>query len=62
MGASTVKWTTLDPFSVFNESDSQSHTKFEFCEENHKHLKNKLIYKAKQIMLTKEIPRKVYMF
>ena len=33
MGASTVKWTTLDPCLVFSESDSKLYTSFEFCEE-----------------------------
>ena len=38
MGASTVKWTTLDPYLVLSESDSILCTNFEFCEEiNHRH-------------------------
>ena len=58
-----VQWTNLDPCLVFNESDSKLYTKFEFCEEkNHRQIKNILIYKAKQILMTKEIPRKVYIF
>ena len=32
MGASTVKWIALDPYLVFNESDSNLYTNFEFCE------------------------------
>ena len=35
-----VKWTTLDPFLVFSESDSKLYTNFEFCEEkSHRHIK-----------------------
>ena len=38
LGASTIKWTTLDPCLVFSESDSKLYTNFEFCEEkNHRH-------------------------
>ena len=33
MGASTVKWTTLDPCTGLSESDSKLYTNFEFCEE-----------------------------
>ena len=63
LGASTVKWTTPDPCLVLTESDSLLCTNFEFCEEiNHRHFKNILIYKAKQFMMTKRIPRKVYLF
>ena len=48
---------------VFNENDSKLYTNFEFCEEkNDRHLKYILIYKAKQIVMTKEISRKVYIF
>ena len=48
---------------MFSESDSKLYTNFEFCEEeNHTRFKNNLIYKAKQIMMTKTIPRKVYVF
>ena len=33
------------------------------CEgKNHKHLKNTLIYRAKQFIMTKKTPKKVYMF
>ena len=40
-GASTVKWTTLDPCSGLSESDPKLYTKFEFHEiEIHKHLEN----------------------
>ena len=39
---------------------SKLYPNFEICVgENHKHLKNTLIYKAKQFMLTKIISRKV---
>ena len=40
MGASMVKWTTLDPCSGFSESDP-------------KDLENICIYKAKQFLFTK---------
>ena len=41
MGASTVKWTTLDPCSGLSESDPKLYTKFEFYEiEFHEHLEN----------------------
>ena len=40
-GASTVKWTTLDPCSGLSESDPKLYTNFEFYEiEIHKHLEN----------------------
>ena len=43
------------PCIGINESDSKLYTNFELCEEiNHKHLKNTLIYKAKQFMLPKK--------
>ena len=32
MGASTVKWTTLDPYLVSSESDSILYTNLEFYE------------------------------
>ena len=48
-----VKYTTPLPCIGLSESDSKLYTNFEFCEgKNHKHLKNTLIYKAKQFMLT----------
>ena len=63
LGASTVKWTTHDPWLVLSESGSKLYTDFEFCkEENHRHYRNILIYKAKQFRMTKTIPRKVYIF
>ena len=41
MGASTVKWTTLDPCSYLSESDPKLYTKFEFHEiEIYKYLDN----------------------
>jgi hypothetical protein len=40
-GASTVKWTALDPCSGLSESDPKLHTNFEFHEiEIHRHLEN----------------------
>jgi hypothetical protein len=54
MGASTVKWTCLDPCSSLSESDPKLHTNFEFYEiKIHKHLESIWIYKAKQFMFTK---------
>ena len=48
---------------VFSESGLKLYTNFEFCEEkNHKHLKDILIYKAKQFILTRTIPIKIYIF
>jgi hypothetical protein len=41
LGASTVKWTTLDPCSGLSESDPKLYTNFEFHEiKIHKHLEN----------------------
>ena len=41
MGASTVKWTTLDPCSGLSESDPKLHTNFDLYEiEIHKHLES----------------------
>ena len=41
MGASTVKWTTLDPCSCLSVSDPKLYTNFEIYEiEIHKHLEN----------------------
>jgi hypothetical protein len=41
LGASTVKWTTLDPCSGLSESDPKQYTNFEFYEiKIHKHLEN----------------------
>jgi hypothetical protein len=41
MGASTVKWTALDPCSGLSESDPKQYTNFEFYEiKIHKHLEN----------------------
>ena len=38
LGASTMKWTTPDPFLVLNECVSKLCTNFEFCEgKNHRH-------------------------
>ena len=53
MGASTVKWTALDPCSGLSESDPKLYTNFEFYEiEIHEHLENIWIYKAKRFMFT----------
>ena len=64
MGANTIKWTSLDPCLVLSESDSISFTNFEICEEkNHTHMKDILIYKAKQFIMTKtNSNRIVYIF
>ena len=41
LGASMVKWTTLDPCSTLSESDPKQYTNFEFYEiKIHKHLEN----------------------
>ena len=41
MGASTVKWKTLDPCSNLSASDPKLYTNLEFHEiEIHKHLEN----------------------
>jgi hypothetical protein len=41
VGASTVKWTALDPCSGLSESDPKLYTNFEFYEiEIHKHLES----------------------
>jgi hypothetical protein len=54
VGASTVKWTTLDPCSGLSESDPKIYINFEFYElEIHKHLESMWIYKAKRFMFTK---------
>ena len=40
-GASTVKWTALDPCSGLSESDAKLYNNFEFYEiKIHKHLEN----------------------
>lgn len=33
MGASTIKWTTLDPCTCLSESVSKLYTNFNFCED-----------------------------
>jgi hypothetical protein len=41
LGASTVKWTALDPCSGLSESDPKQYTNFEFYEiKIYKHLEN----------------------
>ena len=48
---------------MLSESDSILCINFEFCEEkNHRHFKIILIYKAKQFMMTKTNPVKVYIY
>ena len=55
MGASTVKWTALDPCACLSENDPDLYSNFEFYEmEIHKHDENIWIYKAKQFMFTKK--------
>ena len=54
LGASMVKYTTPLPYICLSECDSKMYIIFESCEEkNHKHLRNTLIYKAKQFMFLK---------
>jgi len=54
-------WTTPDPCLVLSESDSKLYNNFEFFDEKYyKYLSNIFIYKAKHLMMTKKIPRKVY--
>jgi hypothetical protein len=61
-GASTVKWTTLDPCSGLSESDPKLYTNFDPHEiEIHKHLESIWIYKAKWFMLTKKKFQTTYM-
>ena len=46
----------IPTYLVFGESDSKLYTNFELCEErNHRHFKNMMVYKTKQIMVTKKI-------
>ena len=62
-GVSIVNYTTPLPCTGLSKSDSELYINFGFCEgKNFKHLKNTLIYKAKQSMLSKNISRKVYIF
>ena len=63
MGASMVKWTSSNPCPVLSESDSKLYINFESCEEKIIDIfKSISIYKDKQFMMTKIIPRKVYIF
>ena len=63
MGASTVKWTSLDHCSGLSESDPKLYTNFEFYEiEFYKHLENICIYKAKQFMFTKKQFQTTYIY
>jgi len=56
LGASTVKWTALDPCSSLSESDPKLYTNFDLYEiEIHKHLESIWIYIAKRFMFTKNI-------
>jgi hypothetical protein len=51
-GASTVKWSCLDPCSSLSESDPKLCTKF-YKIKYLKHLESIRIYKAKRFMFTK---------
>jgi hypothetical protein len=64
MGTSSVKYKTPLPCISLSESDTKIYYKFEFCEgKHHKHLRNTLIYKAKQFKLPNVFfSRKVYKF
>lgn len=64
MGASTIKWTTLNPWLEFNESDSKLYINFEFCEEkNQRHLKKQIDLQSQENYNDgKKIKRKVYIF
>ena len=61
-GASTVKWTTLDPCLGSRESDSKQRTNFEFCEENFYKLLKTYRFTDPSIYDDKKIPIKVYIF
>ena len=52
--ASMVRYTTPLPWIGLSKNDSKLYTNYDFFEgkTNHKQLKNTLIYKAKQLMLT----------
>ena len=59
MGASMVKWIDLDPY-VGSKKMIQNYTlTLNFVREIHRHSKSILICKAKQIMMTNTIPKKV---
>ena len=59
-GASMVKYTTPLPCIVWSESDSKLRTNFELCDEKyHKHLKNTLVHKTKQFVLTRKLQEKI---
>ena len=54
-----VKHTTPLPCIDLSGSDSKLYNDFEFCEgKNHKHLKNTLVYKGEQFILTKRFQEK----
>ena len=58
-----VKWTAPDHCLGLSESDSNLDINFEFCDEKtHRDLKNILVYKVNQNMMTKTIWRDVYIF
>ena len=62
LGASRVKWTTHDPCLVLSETELILYTNFEVCDEkNHRHFKN-ILRTNLLIMITKKIPRNVYIF
>ena len=63
LGASMVKWTTLDLCSGLSESDPKLYPTFELYEiEIYKHLENICTYKAKQVCLQKTFAINVYLF
>ena len=52
-----VKWTSLDPPLMLSEIDSKLYTNLDFVQNKyHTHLRDILIYKAKQFIVTKRIP------
>ena len=56
-GCNTVMWTVLDPCTCISKSDSKLYTSFKYVKKYHKKYLNKLIYKAKQFILTKTISK-----
>lgn len=61
VGASIVKWTTLDPCLGSSQSDSKLYSNLELCEEKvHRHSLELMIYKAKQLIMAKIIPSRWY--
>ena len=54
MGASTVKWTTLDPCTCLSENGSKQYTNFEFCGKNIISILKHIDLQNKQFLLTKK--------